>query len=205
MIMKKIAVVGYKGKMGSLIYLALQNEFIVFGVDRENCLENFDVDIVVDFASHESSVVSARFCLKNRIPLIIGSTGQTDDESKEIYEISKYIKILKLANFAKGIDILKNFIENVLMLNPDRFEIIEKHHKNKKDAPSGTAKELKNFISDRFSGEVKITSIREGEEMGEHTIIAYCGDEKLKITHNVYSRNVFVFGVVKGVKSLLKE
>lgn len=204
MIMKKVAVVGFKGKMGSLIFSALQNDFIVFGVDRENRLENLDIDLVVDFASHESSVVSAKFCLKNNIPLIIGSTGQTDDENREIDEISKHIRVLKRANFSNGIVVLKRFIENVLMIYPDRFEIIEKHHKNKKDAPSGTAKELKEFISDRFSGEIKISSIREGEEMGEHTVIAYCGDEKLTASHNVYSRNAFVLGVVKEIKSILK-
>lgn len=202
--MKKIAVVGYKGKMGSLIFSALQNDFVVFGVDRENNLEDLDVDLVVDFASHESSINSARFCFKKNIPLIIGSTGQTDDENKEIEEISKHITILKRANFSKGIDVLKRFIENVLLLFPDKFEIIEKHHKNKKDAPSGTAKELENFISERFDGEIKISSIREGEEMGEHTIIAYCSNEKLTISHNVYSRNAFVLGVIKEIKYLLK-
>ena len=125
-IMKKIIVVGYKGKMGSLIFSALKNQFIVFGVDRENCIENFDADMVVDFASHESSVNSARFCLKKNIPLIIGSTGQTEEENREITKISKHIKILKRANFARGIDVLKGFVENVLLLNPDKFEIIEK-------------------------------------------------------------------------------
>ena len=98
---------------------------------------------------------------------------------------------------------MEKFIDEVLSYGVTRFEIIEKHHKNKKDAPSGTALELERYIKERKDCEVKITSIREGEEMGEHTIIACFGSEKLSITHNVYSRNAFVWGTIRDVKSLL--
>lgn len=202
--MKKIAIVGCEGKMGSLISIELQKEYSLCGVNKSNRLEDFcDLDLVVDFASHESSVKSAEYCLKNNIPCIIGSTGQTKEENKRIDEISKHIKIIKKANFSKGVEILKRFIESVLMLKPDRFEIFEKHHKNKKDSPSGTALELEKYIRKKFDGEIKISAIREGEEMGEHKVVAIIGDEKLMITHNVYSRNAFVRGVVDEIKTLL--
>ena len=202
--MKKIAIVGCKGKMGSLIANALDKNYQIVGIDKENCLDNFDdLNLVIDFANGQSSVLSAEFCLKKQIPLIIGSTGQTAEENKRICEISKSIKIIKKSNFSKGIGVLKTFVEEVLKLHPEKFEIIEKHHKNKKDSPSGTAKELESFIKERFNGKFEIKSIREGEEMGEHTIIAYARDEKLTITHNVYSRSMFVDGVVEDVKNLL--
>lgn len=202
--MKKIAIVGCEGKMGSLISIELQKEYLLCGVNKSNRLEDFgDLDLVVDFASHESSVKSAEYCLKNNIPCIIGSTGQTKEENKRIDKISKHIKIIKKANFSKGVEILKRFIESVLMLKPDRFEIFEKHHKNKKDSPSGTALELEKYIRKKFDGEIKISAIREGEEMGEHKVVAIVGDEKLMITHNVYSRNAFVRGVVDEIKTLL--
>lgn len=202
--MKKIAVVGYKGRMGSLITKELQKDFDLVKIGRENSLSEVkDVSLVIDFASHESSVVSAEFCLKNNIPLIIGSTGQTKEENKRIEEISKKVKIIRKANFSKGIDVLKQFIETVLKLKPERFEIIEKHHKNKKDAPSGTALELEKTIRQNFDGDIKIKSIREGEEMGEHEIVAFFGDEKLSFKHNVYSRNAFIVGVVEDVRKIL--
>ena len=158
---------------------------------------------MIDFASHKSSVISAEYCLRKNIPCVIGSTGQTEWENKRIEEISKHKKIVKSANFSKGIDVLKKFVDSVLMCQPDKIEIIEKHHKNKKDRPSGTALELEKYIKEKFDGEIKITSIREGEEMGEHTIIVSFGDEKITISHNVYSRNAFVLGVKDVVKTLL--
>ena len=202
--MKKIAIVGYKGRMGKLITKALEEKFDVCGVDRENSLDDFgDISLVIDFASHESSLISAEYCLKKNIPLIIGSTGQTEQENKRINEISKKILLIKKANFSRGIEVLKMFIESVLYINPDRFEIIEKHHKNKKDKPSGTALELEKFIKEKFNGDIKIYSIREGEEMGEHSIAAFVKDEKLMIKHNVYSREAFVRGLVEEVEKVL--
>jgi len=201
-IMEKIAVVGHKGRMGSLITKELQKDFEVVKIGRENSLSEMKgASLVIDFASHESSVVSAEYCLKNNIPLIIGSTGQTKEENKRIEEISKQIRLIKKANFSKGINVLKQFIEEVLKLEPERFEIIEKHHKNKKDAPSGTALELENFIRQKFDGDIKIKWVREGEEMGEHEVVAYLHDEKLSFKHNVFSRDAFVLGLIEDVKS----
>ena len=201
--MKKIAVVGCKVKMGSLISKELEKDYIICGVDRDNCLEDFeDVSLVIDFATHESSLTSAEFCLKKNIPLIIGSTGQTEQENERINEISKQILVIKKANFSRGIEVLKMFIENVSRFKPDRFEIIEKHHKNKKDKPSGTALELEKFIRLNFDGEITISSFREGEEMGEHSVVAYVKDEKLTLKHNIYSRDVFVRGLVEEVEKV---
>ena len=202
--MKRIAVVGCKGRMGRLITKELQKDFDVAGVGCEDCLEDVkSIDLVVDFSSHEMSLKSAEFCRRENIPMILGTTGQSEEELKKIEEISKHIKIIKKANFSRGMRVLEKFIETVLELKPQKFEIIEKHHKNKKDSPSGTAIELENFIKERFDGEVQIKSFREGDEMGEHRIIAFIGDEKLEIKHNALSRNIFVLGVVQEVKKLL--
>ena len=202
--MKKIAVVGYKGKIGGLIYDELKKNYMVYGIDRENSLSDFsDIDLVIDFASHESSLESAYYCLKKKLPLIIGSTGQTVYENEIINKISREIAIVRKSNFSEGINLLKRFIEEVLLLNPRKFEVIEKHHINKKDAPSGTACDLKNYIQERFFGEVEVKSIREGLEMGEHKIIADLENEKLTIVHNVYSREAFVKGVKRVVEKLL--
>lgn len=204
--MKKIAVVGHKGRMGSLITKELQKYYEIVGIGRENDLNELrGVDLVIDFASHESSVISAEFCLKNNIPIIIGSTGHTKEELEKIDQISKIIKVVKKANFSEGIEILKDCILKMLSLNPLKIQIIEKHHKHKKDSPSGTALELESFIKSKFYGEVEIISIREGEEMGEHKIVVFCGDENLEIKHNVYARDAFVRGVVAEVNNVLNR
>lgn len=203
-IMKKILVVGYKGRMGSLLTKELQKNFFVQGVEKQDCLWDYeDASLVVDFGSHESAIESARFCLKQNIPLIIGATGQTTDELRELEEISKIIKIIRKANFSCGIEKLKEIAKNILSLNPKNIEIIEKHHALKKDKPSGTAIEIANYLSGYFDKPIKITSIREGEEMGEHEIVFDLGDEKLSLKHNVYSRDAFVRGVIKDVNRLL--
>lgn len=203
--MKRIAVVGCKGRMGSLITKELQKEFDVVGVDREDCLEDLkSIDILIDFSNHEKSVESAEFCRRRNIPMILGTTGQTLEELQKLEKISRHITLVKKANFSRGMRVLEGFIENVVELKPQRFEIIEKHHKNKKDSPSGTAIELEKFIKEKFSCEVEIKSIREGEEMGEHKIVAFVGDEKLEIKHNALSRDIFVLGVVQEVKKILK-
>lgn len=203
--MKKILVVGHKGKMGSLIAKALENDYVVLGIDKgEKLKSDFGVDLVIDFASGSSSVKLAEFCLKHKIPLIIGSTGQTEAENKRIDKIAKQITIIKQANFSRGMEVLKSFIKTVLNFKPDSIELIEKHHVHKKDKPSGTALELASYIKELVGMDAKITSIREGEEMGEHRIIVKIGDETLEIKHNVYSRDAFVQGVIAQVKNLTK-
>lgn len=202
--MKKILVVGYKGRMGSLIAKELEKSFLVQGIERKDCIWDYrDANLVVDFGSHESSLQSARYCLANNIPLIIGSTGQTAEELKELDEISKKITIIKKANFSRGVELLQNLSKLVLNVEPQSIKIIEKHHVLKKDKPSGTALELAENLSKTCAKPIEITSIREGEEMGEHEIVFDFGDEKLLLKHNVYSRDAFVRGVIAEINKLL--
>lgn len=203
--MKKIAIVGYKGKMGGPIFLALEKNFNVIGIGREDSLDNYsDVDLVIDSATATSSVDSAEYCLKHGIPIIIVATGQSMAQLEKIEEISKYIEVIKKPNFSCCIQILKNFIVDAIKLRPTRVEIVEVHHVNKKDSPSGTAIELKKFIESIYFGKVDVVSVRRWDEMGEHSISFYFGDETLLVKHNVFSRDVFVRGVVADVKKYLK-
>ena len=203
--MKKIAVVGYKGKMGRPIFLALKEKFDVIGIGREDKLSVCNgLDLVIDVASGESSVNSAEFCLKHHIPIIIGSTGQSEEENKRLKDISHKIVMIRKSNFSTGFEILEKMIDEVLKYNLESIEIVEKHHVNKKDAPSGTAIELKKYIEKKYCVQVKIYSIREGDEMGEHAIKFRLKKEEITIKHNVLSRQTFVDGVVKIAENLLQ-
>ncbi len=204
--MKRIAVVGYKGKMGQPIFLALQKKFNVVGIGRNDNLDRYEnLDLVIDVASHDSSVNSAEYCFKNNIPVIIGATGQTAIENERIEEISRHITVIKKANFAIGIEVVKIFINVLLKLNPLTVKITEKHHEGKKDAPSGTALMIREYIINKFDGDVEIQSVREGDLMGEHLIRFYFQDEIIELKHEVLSRMVFVNGVLKEVEKLLKK
>ena len=201
--MKKIAIVGYKGKMGGLIFEALKNEYSLIGVDKNDDIGQFSaLDLVVDFANADSSVSSAEYCLKNHVPIIIGSTGQSAEQLERLNEISKHILLIKRANFSRGIEAMKQAIDKIMPLSPEKIEIIEKHHIHKKDAPSGTALELKSYIQKNYSKDIIIKSIREGDEKGEHLVEFYFGSEKISIKHNVYSRTAFVEGVVFEINKI---
>ena len=117
---------------------------------------------------------------------------------------SKQIPVFKSANMSYEINFMVKLLKECARnLVDSDIEIIEVHHNNEVDSPSGTALELEKYIRKKFDGEIKISAIREGEEMGEHKVVAIIGDEKLMITHNVYSRNAFVRGVVDEIKTLL--
>ena len=103
--MKRIAVVGYKGKMGGAVFNHLKTKgFAVVGVDKDDSLEDLSgVGLVIDFGGAESSAISAKWCEKNGVAIIIGSTGQTDEQNEIIESASKKVAVLKAGNFSIGI------------------------------------------------------------------------------------------------------
>ena len=203
---KKIIVVGSKGRMGTLISRKLTEEGMsVVGVDvGDDIYALNDADLVVDFGSGESSAKSAIWCEEHNIPLVIGATGQTKEELKVIENASRRVAICKAGNFSVGVSVVKQMLALVLENNIDDIVILEKHHRQKKDSPSGTAIELKNFIKQLSNVEVNILSERGGKEIGTHQIDLYFGDELISIKHQAFSRQAFVSGVV-AVKFMLQE
>lgn len=204
--MKTIAFVGANGKMGRLLVPKLQSEFYVSRVDVcDNIFALENVDLVIDFASARSSVLSAKFCKARGIPLLVGSTGQTEGERREIEETAKFVPVMIVENFSLGIVFLKRIIK--LLMNSHSFDIsiVERHHKDKKDSPSGTALMLKKTIED-FGGEcAEIASVRGGKEVGTHEVDFYFGDELLRIEHKAFSREAFAVGAIKAAEFLVEQ
>ena len=116
--MKRIAVVGYKGKMGGAVFNQLKVKgFDVVGIDKEDSLEVLtNIDLVIDFGGPESSAISAKWCAKNGVAIIIGSTGQSNEQNEIIANASKNVAVLKAGNFSVGIFMLKKFFASLLML-----------------------------------------------------------------------------------------
>ena len=201
---KKIIVVGAKGRMGSVVAQTLKDDgFEVLEIDKESPFdENKQADMIIDFASAVSSVESAKFALKHKIPLIIGATGQSIEQKQFILSAGEYIPVLLCSNFSVGIAKLKSLIRDILKLNIENVCIFESHHKNKLDAPSGTALELLDVVNKDFIGDIQVLSERGGMEIGTHKIDFYFGAEKLTVSHQAFSRQAFADGVLIAVKNM---
>lgn len=201
-----IAVVGANGKMGTLLCSALQTDFKIIKINRGDSLDLAKGSVlVIDFASAKSSVESAIFCSRNRIPLIIGSTGQSEREQREIEHYADSVLIIKSGSFSIGIAMLKMLCKELADSVFGKVVLIEKHHSQKKDAPSGTAKEICEVLSSAGVKDIDVLSVRAGQEIGTHEVNFYFGDEKLCLSHEAFSRQAFVRGVRVSVNYALNN
>ncbi len=201
-----IAVVGAKGKMGSEICKKLQKTHKIIKIDVENSINNAKTaNLVIDFAGAKQSVCTAKFCGENKIALIIGSTGQTNEELKKIEQYTKSIPFMFCKNFSVGIMLLKKMSALILENTDPSITILEKHHIEKKDAPSGTAMDLAEHIKIKSNKHVTILSERGGKEIGTHKIDFYFDDEVISVSHQAFSREAFVSGVKLSAEFMLKQ
>lgn len=184
---------------------------------------NVNVDVVIDFSNHIMINDILDFCILKNIPLVIATTGHTENEIKKINESSNIIPILKATNMSYGVTVLNNIVEKMAeYLNDFDIEIIEKHHNRKLDAPSGTAitlyeriKKVKNKLfpvynrenkkEKRDINEIGIHSIRAGNIVGEHSVIFSKGDEIIEIKHTALSRSIFSVGSIKAAEFIVKK
>ncbi len=193
----KVCILGHKGKLGSLIVDEInKSEKYEFVKSITYDIDITDIDkthIIVDVSSTSGTeklltnlIASSCYC-----PVIIGTTGDLPNEL--IKEYSKHAPIAVVSNFSKGIDQFKKIIQ---CINRDEWAVnmIEKHHINKKDYPSGTAKTLASVYGTEYLDFDKIESVREGEIIGEHEIILTGKNEIIKISHIANSRKLFAEG-----------
>tara|TARA_B100000131_G_scaffold117769_1_gene114600 strand:+ start:47133 stop:47915 length:783 start_codon:yes stop_codon:yes gene_type:complete len=187
----------------------------------------FSVDLIIDFSTPKSSINLAKIASQFRTPIVIGTTGFSKNQINQLISISKKIPILQSYNMSIGINIMLKIIkDNFEFFNSTDLEIIEKHHKQKVDSPSGTAlliaenianlknKKLtsiekyrnKSANAKRSKHEVGISSIRGGNTVGEHTLISYGDTENITIKHEALSRSVFAKGAIElGLKLINKK
>lgn len=204
---KRIAVVGANGKMGRLVCGTLKNEYEIVAISKNNNLIEYEsIDLVVDFGSAESSVNSAEFCFEKKVPLIVGSTGQTKEQLQKINKVADVAALVISANFSLGFVMLSDLIMKMGDYG-EYFEdvvVFEKHHKQKRDKPSGTAIALKEKIDKTFGCCSDVIAERGGKEVGTHVVDVYFGDEVLTLTHKVFGRDAFAFGVKLVVENIFK-
>ena len=229
---------GCNGKMGRVIERLVANDDalkIVCGFDINTekysdfpIYDNLDnvnekVDVVIDF-SHPNSLASLiKFCKEKNVPIVVATTGLSDEQKEDIVSLSKNVPVFFTANMSLGINLLVSLVKKATAILEDNFdiEIIEKHHNQKIDAPSGTAimiadaiadtiKEKPEYVYDRHlerkkrtKNEIGMHAIRGGTIVGEHSVIFAGKDEIIEVNHQAHSKEVFAVGSVKAAKFLI--
>jgi len=163
--------------------------------------------VFCDFTTPHSSIKYASLAAELGCPILIGSTGFTPEEYVFLENLSVKIPVMIAPNLSRGVDLLYRLTEvaSRVLKNDFDAEIVETHHKWKKDAPSGTAKALKKIIKDiSFVPDVSTHSLRMGDITGEHRIIFAGEGETLEITHKATSRRAFARGVPIALRFLSK-
>ena len=231
----KVLISGYCGHMGQILAKMVREDndlTLVAGVDKSisdnkiNCSEpvfasfsevNVDVDIVVDFSHHSLTKDLIDFAKSKNLPLVIATTGQSEDEKSLINEASKSIPVFFAANYSIGIAVLIKEAKNIAKIMKDAdIEIIETHHNRKLDAPSGTALKIAEGLKEvrtdsnlvlgrsdnkkREKNDIGINAIRLGNVVGIHEVLISTEHECLSIKHEAYDRGLFAEGAINAVK-----
>ncbi|MFA4989486.1 MAG: 4-hydroxy-tetrahydrodipicolinate reductase [Candidatus Omnitrophota bacterium] len=222
--MIKLGITGVCGKMGRRIFelasrdpdfeltLALEKKGTpAIGKDigklkiSSNADGLFLIDTLVDFSVPEAAEINLDYAAKYKKALILGTTGLSDTQVKKVEEVSRVVPIVFSPNMAIGVNVLFALLPQIAgKLGPDySMEILEAHHKTKKDAPSGTAKKLVEILSEVAGKQIPAHSIRLGDIVGDHTVI-FCGNsERIEIKHQAHSRDLFALGALKAAKWVL--
>lgn len=210
--MVKIAVSGSRGKMGSsIIRLAKDDAGLevsgVFDIGDDADAPISGCDCLIEFTSPEATLEHIAICEKYKKPIVIGTTGLSDAQKAKIDEAAKSVPVVFSPNMSVGVNTLFKLVEEAARLLGPEYDIsiLEAHHVNKKDSPSGTAKELARIIeSKRTGGKVPIESIREDEIVGEHTITFESPYDLLELTHSAKTRDIFAKGALTAAKFAAK-
>ena len=233
----KFILVGATGKLGRSI--SSHNAYVTYGIcSKDNpllgeiiegiqqplisslsevSLEIANIPLVVDASYPENFDNVYDFCYKNKIPLVLASTGHTQQQFRKLDKLAKKVAVLKAPNLSEGIaffktQILKPIIRdinhktnNLPITTPNDYDIsdvkikiIETHHDKKKDAPSGTAIDLKNYIKKslgHMDSEIEIESIRDKSSVGKHEVIFRLKNEEFSVSHNALNRDIFGQGI----------
>ena len=224
--MINIALFGCNGKMGQVISNLLANDEdakISFGFDINTEKKNSypvyddinkiteDADVVIDF-SHPALLPSIlEYCKTKKKGAVIATTGLSEEQITEIEDLSKEVPVFRSANMSLGINLLISLVKKAAAILEDKFdiEIIEKHHNQKIDAPSGTALMIADEIADTLKNkpqyvydrnEIGLHAIRGGTIVGEHDVIFAGNDEIIEVNHKAMSKEIFAVGSIKAAK-----
>ena len=236
--MTRIIMNGGNGKMGQCITGICKEDpdvEIVAGIDLYDGIKNdypvftslndcdVEADVIIDFSNANAVDALFDFCIEKKMPVVFCTTGLSEDQLKRVNQVSENTAILKSANMSLGINTLMELLKKAaLVFAPAGFdmEIVQKHHNQKLDAPSGTALALADSLNEalddkyqykydrsqerkkREKYEIGISAVRGGNIVGEHDVIFAGQDEVITFSHTAYSKAVFAKGAVEAAKFL---
>ena len=236
--MTKVIMNGCNGKMGQNITSIVNTDpdiEIVAGVDLYDGIKNdypvfktiedcdINADVIIDFSNAKAVDALLDYSVDKQIPVVLCTTGLSEEQLSKVEECSKKVAILKSANMSLGINTLMELLKKAaLVFAPAGYdmEIVEKHHNQKLDAPSGTAIALADSMNEaldhayeykydrsqerkpRDKYEIGISAVRGGNIVGEHEVFFAGQDEVIEFKHTAYSKAVFAKGAVEAAKFL---
>lgn len=230
--MTRIILVGANGRMGHAVAAACGAEHKIVarvdsvisdGVYNDISFVLEKSDIIIDFSSHTYTENVLDYAEKNRLPVVIATTGHTPEELRRIMKASEIIPIFKSGNMSIAVNVLCRLAaEAASILEDFDIEIIETHHRNKLDAPSGTALMIassieeqigkRNHVTDRTErsekrpdDEIGIHSVRGGTDIGEHEVIFFGKGERMSIKHIAEGRELFAQGALRACSYLVSK
>lgn len=253
--MSRIAVVGAAGRMGRMFVEAIASDDRVtlgaaierpdsslLGVDAgelagvgsqgvaltgslEERVQDFDV--VINFTTPEFTMNNVELCRKYNKSIVIGTTGLSDDQKTQMEDASKEIPIVFASNMSVGVNLVFKLLETAarIMDEDADIEIIEAHHRNKIDAPSGTALTMGEIVADAVGRDLKecaiygregvtgvrdrdtigFSTIRAGDVIGDHTVLFASEGERVEITHKASNRVIYARGALRAVRWLSEK
>lgn len=200
---------GCNGNMGKAIIEHVNKipDFnVLYGIDKDNTDLYNNItqkpDVIIDFSTVSATFTALNYAIENLVPIVIATTGFSQTDNQKIAEFAEAIPIFKSSNMSYAIHLFTNVASTLTkkLKNAD-IEIIEKHHRMKKDAPSGTALMLANSINKKCG----ISSIRGGGLVGEHSVLFLGENETIEITHTAYSRNIYVEGALDAARFIITK
>jgi 4-hydroxy-tetrahydrodipicolinate reductase len=237
--MLRIILSGCGGRMGQVITSMVEkmdNASIVAGIDVIDVDSPYPVfktlgecdvegDVVIDFTSPKNSEALVAYAVEKHLPVVLATTGQEPSQLALIEQAAEHIALFRSGNMSLGINLVQQLLQSTTKVLGDRYdiEIIEKHHNQKKDAPSGTALMLADSVNEvrlkklayingrsgadalRSPSELGIHAIRGGTIVGQHQVLFSGDDELISIEHHAYSRQVFATGAIRAASYVVRQ
>lgn len=192
------------------------------GVPIRSTLPDSGIDVVIDFSQPAGTMAVLPQCVQRRCPLVVATTGHSAAEKRAILEAAQETAILMAPNMSLAVNVLMKLVRQAGELLRDRgfdVEILERHHRFKKDSPSGTALQFakivqeamgqtelrhgrEGLVGERPASEIGVHAIRVGDNVGEHTIVFSTLGETLELTHRAHARDCYVRGALQAAKFL---
>lgn len=226
----KILIQGVLGRMGVALKEAAEERghTIVAGIDLGDCADDCiaGANLAIDFSHHSATKGLAECAGKHGVPVVIGTTGHSDDEKMEIIKALQSVPVVWAGNYSLGVNLLFYLTQKASEILPNEYdvEVLEMHHRFKKDAPSGTAENLlerikeasqrsdhtlvhgrEGITGERTDREIGVHSLRGGDVVGDHTVIFSALGERLELTHKASDRMIFARGAIHAGEWLVTQ